>query len=357
MPSFVVDTPQRRYEAVVERGVLARAGAWIPNNAGRVFVLTEAGIWQRHCTRLAPALATHSHEILLFPGGEENKRLAVVESLASEMVRRAGDRSSIVIAFGGGVVNDVGGFLASIFMRGVPVLQVPTTLLGQVDAAIGGKTAVDLPIGKNLVGSFHQPLAVLIDPDVLATLPEREYRAGLFEVIKCGVIRSPALFQFLATHSADVLARRPDVVEQIIAESVRIKAEVVSQDERESGLRAILNFGHTIGHALEAETGYTRFLHGEAIAFGMRAATCLAERTGRLPAEDAQAIRNVLQAYGPVPALEGVSPEALATRTLIDKKTVKGEVRFVLPDRIGSVQVVPGIEEAIIRAAIRDALA
>jgi 3-dehydroquinate synthase len=356
MPSYVVDTPQRRYEATVERGILRRTGEHIPAEAGKVFVITTTDVWQHHCSRLAPALARHSHEILFYPGGEENKRLSVVETLAEEMVRRGGDRASFVVAFGGGIVNDVGGFVASVFMRGIPVLQIPTTLLAQVDAAIGGKSGVDLVAGKNLVGAFHQPVAVLIDPDVLATLPEREYRAGLFEVLKCGVIRSPELFTILAERSADVLARKPEVVERIIAESVRIKAEVVSADERESNIRVILNFGHTAGHALEAETGYSRFLHGEAVAFGMRAAVYLAERTGHLSVEDSLAILRAIAAYGPFPALDGVTAEALARRALIDKKTLKGQVRWVLPERIGQVKVVSGIDEAVVRACIQEAL-
>jgi 3-dehydroquinate synthase len=356
MPSYVVDTPQRKYHAIVERGILARAGDHIPQHIGKVFVITEPQVWQHHCTRLAPGLARHSHEIVFFPGGEENKRLSAVETLAGEMVRRGADRSSLVIACGGGVVNDVAGFLAAVFMRGIPVLQLPTTLLAQVDAAIGGKTGVDLLSGKNLVGAFHQPLAVLIDPSVLATLPDREYRAGLFEVVKYGVIRSPELFYLLATSSAAVLARDPDTVDKIIAECVRIKAEVVSADERESNIRVILNFGHTAGHALEAETGYSRFLHGEAVAFGMRAAVYLAERTGHLSAEESVDILNTIKLYGPIPPLHGVSAEAIARRALLDKKTLKGQVRWVLPEQIGEVTVVSGIDETVVRSSIQEAL-
>ncbi len=357
MPSFEVNTSQRRYQAVIARGLLARAAEYLPDEAGRIFIVTEQAVWARHCGRLASALAGRSHEVLFFPGGEDNKRLSAVEALAEEMARGGGDRSSLVVAFGGGVVTDVAGFLAAMFMRGVRVLQIPTTLLAQVDAAIGGKTGVDLACGKNLVGAFHQPIAVLIDPDVLETLPEREYRAGLFEVIKCGVIRSPELFDIMAGSVAKVLGRDPETVERIIAESVRIKAEVVSADERESGLRAILNFGHTIGHALEAETGYTKFLHGEAVAFGMIAAVRLAERTGQVAGGDASAIISTVRAYGPIPPLDGISADALVVRTLLDKKTLRGRVRFVLPERIGEVKVVSGIDEAVVRAAIRDALA
>lgn len=356
MPSFVVSTAARTYPAVVEPGVLARLGEYLPETTGKVFVVTEADVWAHHARRLARGLANRSHEILFFPGGEECKRLACVEALAEEMVRRGGDRSSLLLAFGGGIVNDVGGFLAAIFMRGVPVIQLPTTLLAQVDAGLGGKTAVNLEAGKNLVGAFHQPVAVLIDPEVLVTLPEREYRAGLFEVIKCAVIRSPELFRLLEQQRAEVLAREPNVVGQMIAECVRIKAEVVSADEREYDLRRILNFGHTFGHALEAETAYARFLHGEAVGFGMRAATLLARRLGRLGEEEARRVLSLLEAYGPIPSLEGVSARALLRRLSSDKKTVRGQVHFVLPEAVGRVRIVAGVDEDVVRAAIEAAL-
>jgi len=353
MPSFAVTTALRAYEVVVARGVLGRAADYLPPRAGKVFVLTTADVWRFYGARLCSG---RDPELLFFPGGEERKRLAEVEALAEEMVARGGDRSSLVIAFGGGIVNDVGGFLAAIFMRGIPVIQIPTTLLAQVDAGVGGKTGVNLVAGKNLVGAFHQPLAVLIDPEVLTTLPEREYRAGLFEVLKCGVIRSPELFRLLAQQRDRVLARAPEVLEPLIAEAVRIKAEVVSADERESDLRRILNFGHTIGHALEAETGYARFLHGEAVAFGMRAAACLAERAGLLAAAEGARIRQAIDLYGPIPSLAGLAAEALAARLRSDKKTIQGRVHFVLPERIGQVRVVTGLDQALVRAAIGDAL-
>lgn len=356
MSTFPVQTPQRTYCATVERGILERASAHLPAGTGKVFVVSTEDVWRHQGARLRRGLESFRHELLFLPGGEDQKRLAPLEILAGEMVRRGGDRSSLVIAFGGGVVNDMGGFLASIFMRGVPVIQAPTTLLAQVDAAIGGKTGVNLVEGKNLVGTFHQPLAVLIDPAALDTLPEREYRAGLFEVIKTGVIRSQPLFRMLADQSEQVLARAPEAVDYLIGESVRIKAEVVSADEREGGLRRILNFGHTIGHALEAETGYRRFLHGEAVAFGMRAAVYLAESTGYLSAEDSVDILEVIERYGPVPPLEGIAAEALLRRLTSDKKTVQGRIHFVLPVRIGEVTVVSGLDERLVLAAIRSAL-
>jgi 3-dehydroquinate synthase len=305
---------------------------------------------------LAAALARVSYHVLHLPGGEEQKRLAHVEQLAEEMVQLGADRSSMVIAYGGGIVNDMGGFLAAIFMRGIPVLQIPTTLLAQVDAAIGGKTAVNLVSGKNLIGSFHQPIVVLADPAILDTLPEREYRAGLYEIIKAGIIREPQLFTFLMDSRVSVLERKPAAVDHIIGESVRMKAEVVSSDEREGDLRRILNFGHTFGHALEAETGYKRFLHGEAVAWGMRAAVYLAESTGYLSAEDSVDILEMIVAYGPIPPLTGIAAQNLFGRLVHDKKTLQGKVHFVLPVRIGEVTVVSGIADRLVLDAIRFAL-
>lgn len=356
MPTYQVETPQRCYAAIVERGVIGQAAHYIPPKTGKVFVVTTEDVWFHAGAPLAAGLAGVSYHVLHLPGGEDQKRLVHVEQLAEEMLQLGADRSSMVIAYGGGIVNDMGGFLAAIFMRGIPVLQIPTTLLAQVDAAIGGKTAVNLVSGKNLIGSFHQPLAVLIDPAILSTLPEREYRAGLYEIIKAGIIREPQLFTYLAESSADVLARKPAAVDHIIAESVRMKAEVVSSDEREGDMRRILNFGHTFGHALEAETRYTRFLHGEAVAWGMRAAVYLAESTGYLSAEDSVDILEMIAAYGPIPPLTGIPAQNLFARLVHDKKTVQGKVHFVLPVCIGEVTVVTGVEDKLVLDAIRFAL-
>lgn len=356
MPFFRVSTPQRAYDAIVERESLARVAECIPQGAGTAFIVTTPDVWRLHGPVLERALSGRDHRVLFFPGGEPNKRLSSVEALAEQMVEAGGDRTSVVIAFGGGIVGDVAGFLAAIFMRGIPVIQVPTTLLAQVDAAVGGKTGVNLVSGKNLIGSFHQPLAVLIDPDVLRTLPEREYRAGLYEVIKCGIIRDAALFDVLDRCAPAILSREPAVLERIIAAAVRIKAEVVSADERESGLRRILNFGHTFGHALEAETRYERLLHGEAVAWGMHAATNLAERAGRLAADAAATIHRVIRAYGPIPSLEGIDAARLAARLRSDKKTVQGKVHFVLPVRIGEVTVVSDVDERLVAESIQAAL-
>src|SRR5712671_4424228 len=208
MPGFRVETPQRGYDAIVERGSLERIAEFLPARAGRVFVVTTADVWEFHGGRVEQALAGRPHQVLFFPGGEPRKKMAEVEALAEQMIAGGGDRSSVVVAFGGGIVTDVAGFLAAVFMRGIPVIQVPTTLLAQVDAAIGGKTGVNLRAGKNLIGSFHQPLRVMIDPAVLDTLPEREYRAGLFEVVKHGIIADADLFNLMRHRPDAVLAHQ-----------------------------------------------------------------------------------------------------------------------------------------------------
>lgn len=352
MPSFRVSTPGRAYDAVVERGILGRASEFVPRNAGAIFVVTTEDVWRLHGQRLEASLRNRQLHPLPFPGGEERKRLSEVEAMAERMVAAGADRSSIVVAFGGGIVNDLGGFLAAIFMRGIPVLQIPTTLLAQVDAAVGGKTGANLVSGKNLIGAFHQPLAVLIDPDVIATLPVREYRAGLYEIIKCGVIRDSSLFDVFENERERVMKRNESVVDHIVSAAVRIKAEVVSEDERESGLRRILNFGHTIGHALEAETSYVRFLHGEAVAFGMVAAARIATRAAGLSASEAERIAGLVASYGEIPSLEGIDPERLFARLGSDKKTLQGRVHFVLPERIGTVKVVSGVPKSDVIEAI-----
>lgn len=356
MPAFRVQTAQCAYDAVVERGCLQRVNKFIPPRSGKLFVVATEDVWRLHGPALAKSLENREFHLLFFPGNEVNKRLAPLEALADEMIDAGADRTSVIIGFGGGIVTDVAGFLAAIFMRGIPVLQVPTTLLAQVDAAIGGKTGVNLRYGKNLIGSFHQPLAVLIDPDVLCTLPPREYRAGLFEVIKCGIIRDPQLFALLENQAAAVCSQHIESVDELISAAVRIKAEVVSADERESDLRRILNFGHTIGHAIESETEYVRFLHGEAIAWGMLAATQIAELCGMLSAEESNRIKKVICRYGPLPPTSDLDPDGLIARLASDKKTLQGKVHFVLPVAIGEVKIVCGIDTATIRRAITNSL-
>ena len=356
MPVFEVRTGQHTYRNVVERGVLHHVVDYVPACVGKRFLITTEDVWSLHGTVLQQQFPDANLEAIFFPGGEANKRLSAVETLAEQLVARGGDRTSSLLGFGGGIVTDVSGFLAAIFMRGIPIVQIPTTLLAQVDAATGGKTGVNLAAGKNLIGSFHQPQIVLIDPDVLSTLPDREYRAGLFEVIKCGVIRDTALFELLEQRPEEVLAKKAEIVDELIAGAVRIKTEVVTADERESDLRRILNFGHTIGHALEAETEYNRFLHGEAIAWGMLAATRLAEITGTLDHSVAERIQKTVCRYGPLPTARDLDPNRLIARFASDKKTRHGKVHFVLPTAIGAVKLMSGIADEPIRRAIVETL-
>ena len=344
---------------LVERGLLRSTATAlreiIPADA-RVFAITSPRIRKHWGSTLTKSFsrAGRRPEILEMPDGERSKKLSQLEKLASRLVKRSADRRSVILALGGGVVGDVGGFLASIFMRGLPVVQIPTTLLAQVDSAIGGKTGVNLASGKNLIGSFHQPLAVLVDPDVLATLPEREYRSGLFEAMKYGVIRNPAIFELLESKSDALLRRDGALLEWLITECIRVKADVVSADERESGERRILNFGHTIGHAIEAETGYSRFLHGEAVGWGMIAAALIGYVLDKTDSLTAQRIIATVLAYGPLPTFK-VQGRRILKRLLADKKTVGGVPHFVLPTSIGAVEVVNDIPERVILHAIEEA--
>ncbi len=258
-----------------------------------------------------------------------------------------------MIAFGGGVVGDVTGLLASVYMRGLDVIQVPTTVLAQADASIGGKTGVNLKAGKNLLGTFHQPRMVLTDPAVLSTLPDREFRAGLFEVLKCGVIGNPELFNCLEKTDAKQLRRHPALLEWVIAESVRLKAEIVSADEREGGLRRVLNFGHTIGHALEAESSYKKFLHGEAVAWGMIAATHIAANMGLCDRDTATQIIDRTLSLGLLPKVDAQSRTILRLLQT-DKKTQNRVVHFVLPEEIGKVGIVSDVPDNAVMDAVNE---
>ena len=350
-----VKTASRPYDVLVARGLLNRATQALDGplpQAARIFVVTSKPIRKHWGKALEKGLHGFKSKIrfIEMPDGERAKRLRELELLAEELVEHGADRSSILFALGGGVVGDVGGFLASIFMRGIPVVQVPTTLVAQVDSAIGGKTGVNLTSGKNLLGTFHQPICVLIDPDVLSTLPRREYHSGLFEAMKYGVIRNLQIFETMEQRRDDLVKRHPELLEWLIAECIRVKADVVSSDEREAGERRILNFGHTIGHALEAETGYKKLLHGEAVGWGMIAAARIGEEVGTTDAETAQRIRVLVSAYGPLPGVE-VKPKRILKRLMSDKKTVGGVPHFVLATRIGEVQIVNDVpERAMVRA-------
>ena len=346
------------YEAVIESGALRNAGEHILRTCGdphRVFVITNGAIRKNWGNVLTAALdsAKLQYQVLEMGDGERYKSVATIEDLSTKLIRRGADRNSTIVAFGGGVVGDTTGFLASIYMRGLRLVQIPTTFLAQVDASIGGKTGINLPSGKNLLGAFHHPRVVLIDPSVLSTLPEREYRAGLYEALKCGVIRNPAIFEFMDQRREALLQRDAAVLDWLITECVKVKADVVAADERESDLRRILNFGHTVGHALEAETSYKQYLHGEAVAWGMIAATMIAAALQKTDTEIAQRIISLVLAYASLPPVTARGKN-IVRRLRSDKKTTDGVVHFVLPRAIGQVEIVADVPEKAVVQAVEE---
>jgi 3-dehydroquinate synthase len=358
MTTVTVSTQPRPYEVLIGGGLLKGAGDALRGVAGgrkNVFVVTVPPVQRKWGKKLVSSLTSSGFatRVVVMSDGEPHKKLATVEKLAEQLARLGADRDAIVVAFGGGVVGDVAGLLASLYMRGVDVVQIPTTVVAQVDAAIGGKTGVNLRIGKNLVGTFHQPLVVLNDPDVLSSLPEREFQAGLYEALKCGVIGRPALFEKLENVRVKALRRDGPELEWVIAEAVKLKAEVVSSDERESGLRRVLNFGHTVGHALETESDYRHFRHGEAVAWGMIAAAQIAATLGKCDAETAGRITEAVLLLGPVPKVVA-RPRDIVRLLRSDKKTRDGMVHFVLPRKIGEIEVVSDVPENVILEAVKE---
>ena len=352
---ITVRLPGASYPIRIEEGLLERAGEALGKLIGnrKAFLLSDATVWKLWGSKLARALKPLRPAVILISPGERFKRLVTVEKITDLLAERGAERSSLLIVFGGGVVGDMGAFAASVYLRGIDYVQVPTTLLAQVDSAIGGKTSVNLAVGKNLVGTFYQPRMVLSDPNVLKTLPPRQLRAGLFEALKCAVIGDPELFEYLETERARVLRWDPEALGVVIRASSALKCRVVSGDEKESGLRRVLNFGHTAGHALEAATDYRRFLHGEAVAWGMLAATRLAADHGRLSIADAERITRLIVSYGPVPTLKGVAPASLGAHLAVDKKVRDGKLQFVLPRRIGEVEITAGITPREVIGVVR----
>ncbi len=293
------------------------------------------------------------HHFIEMPDGERRKNLSTIEAAGSRMVKLGADRNSVVVALGGGVIGDMAGFLASIYMRGISFVQVPTTFLAQIDSSVGGKTGVNLNEGKNLLGTFLQPKMVIIDPGVLGSLPEREYRSGLFEALKAGIIQDARIFEFMEQNRDRILARDSGTLEWLIAECVRVKAAVVSADEKEHGVRRILNLGHTIGHALEAETEYKHFMHGEAVAWGMVAAAMIAVGLQLTDPKTAQRIISAVFSYAPLPKVD-VRPKAVLKRLTRDKKTVDGKIHFILPCEIGKVDIKTDVPERAVLQAVEE---
>jgi 3-dehydroquinate synthase len=316
----------------------------------RRFVVSSPTIWKFHGPRLQRVLG--AVDPILLPDGERYKNLQAVARVYDALIRANADRGSAIVAVGGGVIGDTAGFAAATFLRGITLAHVPTTLLAQVDSSIGGKVGVNHTLGKNLIGAFHQPRLVVTDPQVLATLPRREFRSGLYEVVKYGMIASRRLFDLLVNETKAVFERDPAVLMPAIVESCRIKADVVSQDERESGLRRILNYGHTIGHALEAVTKYRRYRHGEAIAYGMLAAADLAVARGALADRERQALAQLIAQLGPLPPIGDLPSAEILDAVRRDKKVVNGRLHFVIAIEIGATMTIDDVTEAELAAVL-----
>ena len=356
MQRIAVKIEPRNYDVLLERGLLQSSGRVLRRLLGqqrRCFVVTVPQVRRLWGGRLQESLtkAGLRAEFLEMGDGEPHKRFRTLEVLAERMVALGADRDCAVIALGGGVVGDVAGFLAAVYMRGVDFVQIPTTLLAQVDASVGGKTGVNLRAGKNLAGAFHQPLAVLIDSELLSTLSEREFRAGLYESVKCGVIGDAGLFRFMEANQPAILRREGAALDPVIAASVKLKAKVVAADEREGGVRRNLNFGHTIGHALEAETGYRQFLHGEAVAWGMIAAAHIAQAVGSMKPVEAERVTRAVLSLGKLPVVKPAAKRIVA-RLGSDKKARGGKVHFILPTKIGVVEVRTDIPSGAVLEAV-----
>jgi 3-dehydroquinate synthase len=359
VPTIPVTTPSANYDVVIGSGLLRtlypRLRKLTKGKPFRPFIVTSPeiwGLWSQQVLESFPEAPT----VLFQPRGEVTKRMASIEALAQQLTEASADRDSVLIALGGGVVGDMTGFLAAIYMRGIPYVQVPTTLLAQVDSSIGGKTGVNLVAGKNLIGSFHHPLAVIEDTDLLTTLPAEELRSGLQESVKSAIIRDAKLFKYLEENSAAVLAGDAGALTKVVTATVRVKADVVSQDEKESGLRMILNFGHTLGHPIEAATKYKQLLHGQAVGWGSIAAAHLSLARKTITQKQFDRIVALIELYGPLPPFTAKAATLVAL-TWSDKKARSGKRTFVLAKGIGATETIFDATDAELTTAAEAMLA
>lgn len=338
--------------------VVAGAGAWhalqtiTPGRYSSRFVLTEEGLWKRWGKKFVRDSGLRDLRTIVVPTGEGSKSVRMAERVAGALLAGGADRRSLLVAFGGGVIGDLGGFVASTYMRGIDYVQAPTTVVAQVDSAIGGKTAVNAGGLKNLIGTFYPPRLVVSDPAVLATLEARAFRSGLYEVVKHAILAGERLFAELEANLESMRPSRARALGPLLAHAALVKVEIVSADEREGGLRRVLNLGHTFGHAFEEVTRYRRFLHGEAVGWGMLAATRLAERMEVLGPHDAARIRDLVERVGPLPPLRDLAPERVLALLARDKKAVGGRVHWILPERVGKMLIEPDVPAAEVRAAL-----
>ena len=352
-----VELAERSYDIEIGSGNLAGLAGFMRERcrSSHAVIITDTHVDTLYADGLADQLAEDEWEVhlLVVDAGERSKLPEVAFDLWETMLEEGADRQSVVVAVGGGVVGDLAGFVAATFARGLEFFQVPTTLLAQVDSSVGGKVGINLSGAKNMVGAFWQPLGVLVDVDVLASLSEREYRAGLAEVVKYGVILDAEFFAYLEQHIAAINARDAGALPYIVERCCRLKADVVETDEREiTGLRSVLNYGHTFAHAFEAASGYDQLLHGEAVSLGMMCAARLAERMGRVDAQFVERQRKLLESFG-LPLVAPVfDHDELVDLMRRDKKVDDGKLRFVLPDRIGHVELVKDVRTEDVLAAL-----
>ena len=352
-----VDLSDRGYEIYIGSGLLRQTARHVQSSIDvtQVVVITDSNLKTTHAQIVTENLAQAGIvcDLITIPAGEGSKSIGIVEQIWNEMLTAKADRQTVVIAVGGGVVGDLAGFVAATYARGIPLIQIPTTLLAQVDSSVGGKVGINLATAKNMAGAFWQPTRVLIDPLVLHTLPDREYQAGLAEVIKYGVIMDAEFFTLLEDQVEEIHARDPGLLKTIISRCCQLKAQVVEQDERETtGLRAILNYGHTFCHAFETVTNYGRFLHGEAVAIGMMCAARLAESMGRIDQQLISRQAALLTACNLPLTVSDIDPESLLAAMQHDKKVEHGKLRFVLPTKMGHVELVDDVSMDLVRAAL-----
>ena len=337
MNTLTVDLGERSYPIFIGAGLLGNSALFTPYIKGRqVLIVTNETVAPLYLQQVKEALAGYQVDEVILPDGEAYKDLTTLNLIYDALLQKQHNRTTTLLALGGGVVGDMCGYAAASYQRGVNFIQVPTTLLSQVDSSVGGKTGVNHPLGKNMIGAFHQPQCVIADTGTLNTLPERELSAGLAEVIKYGLICDPAFYQWIKDNIAALMAREPQALAYAIERSCQDKAEVVAQDETESGIRAILNLGHTFGHAIEAHQGYGQWLHGEAVGTGMLMAADLGWRMGHVSSEELRELRSLLQASGlPVVGPLNMSVDDYLSRMQVDKKVLDGRIRLVLLQRIG----------------------
>lgn len=359
METLGVDLAERSYPIYIGPGLLGRLSELLPAlNGKQVLVVTNSTIAPLYLDQVLGGLEGLQASSVILPDGEQHKTLETLNLIFTALLERRHSRTTTLVALGGGVVGDITGFAAAAYQRGVDFIQIPTTLLSQVDSSVGGKTGVNHPLGKNMIGAFHQPKAVIADTETLNTLPERELSAGLAEVIKYGLIRDEAFLRWIEEHISELVGRDPEAMTYAIRRSCEVKAEVVAADEREGGLRAILNLGHTFGHAIEAAQGYGQWLHGEAVGAGMVMALDLSARLGYLSKENVERGRSVIAAAGlPVIGPANMTVDTYLEKMAVDKKNVDARIRLVLLKSLGEAIITADFDQGLLRETLHECTA